>query len=426
MGAFMFAAMSLVAVTLLLLLRPWQQPRGDARDATGPQVNAGVHRDQLAELDRDLAAGVIAPADHAVARDELQRRLLDDTSGAGTAGALPAHGRHTVLALAIALPLGASALYAILGEPAALLALPAPAATAHEGVASPEIERMVASLAARLQKNPGDKKGWAMLARSYHAMGRNREAVAAFERLGDAVHQDASLLAVYADVLATSAGGKLEGVPIQLVGEALRLDPDHPMALSLAATAAYNQRDFPTAAGHWQLLLRQLPADSDDARFIVKTLAEISAPVAAVVQAGPAAAVPAQGTPPASSQREPPTAVAASSRAVSGVVSLAASLQAGARPDDTVFVFARATEGSRMPLAVQRARVADLPLTFRLDDSMAMSPQAKLSDAKTVRIEARVSRQGSANPAAGDLIGASASVAPGAERVALTIDRVRE
>jgi len=264
-----------------------------------------------------------------------------------------------------------------------------------------------------------------MLARSYHAMGRSREAMAAFERVGDDVHQDASLLAVYADVLATSAGGKLEGAPTQLVDEALRLEPDHPMALSLAATAAYKRRDLPAAAGYWQRLLRQLPADSDDARFIVKTLGEIGAPVAAVVQAGPAASVPAQSTALASSLPEPPAQVA-SSRAISGVVSLAASLKAGARPDDTVFVFARATDGSRMPLAVQRARVADLPLTFRLDDSMAMSPQAKLSDAKAVRIEARVSRQGSANPAAGDLIGASESVAPGAERVALTIDRVRE
>ena len=425
MGAFMFAAMSLVAATLLLLLRPWQQPRGDGRDASVRQVNAGVHRDQLAELDRDLAAGVITPADHAAARDELHRRLLDDTSDPETASALPAHGRHTVLVLAIALPLGASALYAVLGEPAALLARPVPVAAAHEGIASPEIERMVAGLAARLEKNPADKKGWAMLARSYHAMGRSREAMAAFERLGDDVHQDASLLAVYADVLATSAGGKLEGAPTQLVDEALRLEPDHPMALSLAATAAYKRRDLPAAAGYWQRLLRQLPAESDDARFIVKTLGEIGAPVAAVVQAGPAASVPAQSTALASSLPEPPAQVA-SSRAISGVVSLAASLKAGARPDDTVFVFARATDGSRMPLAVQRARVADLPLTFRLDDSMAMSPQAKLSDAKTVRIEARVSRQGSANPAPGDLIGTSESMAPGADRVALTIDRVRE
>jgi len=211
----------------------------------------------------------------------------------------------------------------------------------------------------------------------------------------------------------------------KLVEEALQLDPDHPMALSLAATAAYKRRDFPAAAGHWQRLLRQLPADSDDARFIVKTLSEIGVPMGGGIQAGPPAEHVAQATPTAP-KPPAPTAIDASSRAVSGIVTLAPSLQAGARPDDTVFVFARATDGSRMPLAVQRARVADLPLTFRLDDSMAMSPQAKLSDAKAVRIEARVSRQGSANPAAGDLIGASESVAPGAERIALTIDRVRE
>jgi cytochrome c-type biogenesis protein CcmH len=426
MGAFLFAAMSLIAATLLLLLRPWQQPRGGARDASVRQVNAGVHRDQLSELDRDLAAGVISPADHAAARDELQRRLLDDTSPAGDANVQPTQARHTVLALAIALPLGASALYALLGEPAALLARPVAAAAApHEGFASPEIERMVAGLAARLEKNPGDKKGWAMLARSYHAMGRSREAAAAFERLGDDLHRDASLLAVYADVLAASAGGQIDGAPMRLVEEALKLEPDHPMALSLAATAAYKRRDFPTAAEHWQRLLRQLPPDSEDARFIVKTLGEIGASTPVGVAAVPAAAVAAPNAATTSSPPEP-SAPVASGRAVSGVVSLAPSLQAGTRPDDTVFVFARATDGSRMPLAVQRARVADLPLSFRLDDSMAMSPQAKLSDAKAVRIEARVSRQGSANPAAGDLIGASESVTPGAAQVALTIDRVRE
>jgi len=221
--------------------------------------------------------------------------------------------------------------------------------------------------------------------------------------------------------LGLAGEGGVQGV-VHVVGP-LPLQPEP--ADRIAATAAYKRRDLPAAAGYWQRLLRQLPAESDDARFIVKTLGEIGAPVAAVVQAGPAASVPAQSTALASSLPEPPAQVA-SSRAISGVVSLAASLKAGARPDDTVFVFARATDGSRMPLAVQRARVADLPLTFRLDDSMAMSPQAKLSDAKAVRIEARVSRQGSANPAAGDLIGASESVAPGAERVALTIDRVRE
>ena len=104
---------------------------------------------------------------------------------------------------------------------------------------------------------------------------------------------------------------------------------------------------------------------------------------------------------------------------------LSPDLQAKVLPTDTVFVFARAVDGSRQPLAVQRAKVSDLPLRFRLDDSSAMSPQTKLSGAAQVRVEARVSRSGSATPSAGDPIGTSEPVTPGDARVALTIDRVR-
>jgi cytochrome c-type biogenesis protein CcmH len=306
-------------------------------------------------------------------------------------------GRGTTLSIAMGVPLVALGGYALLGTPAALVAPPVPAAdAAHE---AGQIERMVAGLAARLQANPDDPKGWAMLGRSYHAMGRMADAQAAFERVGPALHQDATLLADYADVLAAQAGGALEGRPLELATAALRLEPDHPMALSLVATAAYKRKDFAQAATHWQRLLKQLPPDSEDARWLVKTLAEM-------------------GPPPSAPER-------ATGKAVSGIVSLAPGLSAQVRPTDTVFVFARPLDGSRVPLAVQRARASELPLAFRLDDSMAMSPQNLLSAARQVRIEARVSRSGTATPAAGDLIGESEPVAPGETRVALTIDRAR-
>lgn len=393
MGLFLFAATVLIALTMLLMLRPWQR-RLDPRDTVASELDAVLYRDQLAELDRDLAAGTLAATDHAQARVELQRRLADDAALA-PAPKQALQAPRTTLLLALALPLAASGLYALLGAPAALLPQAANAA-AHQGLA-PDVEQMVAGLAARLEKNPSDTQGWAMLARSYHAMGRMAEAKAAFARIGDALHQDPMLLADYADVLASLADGQLEGRPLELVNAALRLDPEHAMALSLAATAAYKRKDFAQAAQHWERLRKQLPPDSDDAKWLDKTLAEI------------------RGAKP----------VASDGKVISGQVSLAAELQARAQPTDTVFIFARATDGSRAPLAVQRARVADLPLRFRLDDTMAMSPQHKLSDAKEVRIEARVSRQGSATPAAGDLVGSSDPVAPGDRRIALTIDRVR-
>ena len=271
MGAFLFAAMSLVAITMLLLLRPWKRQNTE-HEATAREINAGIYRDQLAELDRDRAAGTLASADHAQARNELQRRLLDDAALLEIKPSQAQRSHHTTLLIAVALPLAATGLYALLGAPAALLPQQVASGAAHQSTAA-EVDQMVASLAARLQKNPADTKGWAMLARSYKAMGRFAEAQAAFARIGDELNKDPVLLAAYADVLATQANGNLEGPPLQLVMAALQLDPDNAMALSLAATAAYKRKDFPVAARHWQRLLKQLPPDSDDAKWLVKTLA---------------------------------------------------------------------------------------------------------------------------------------------------------
>jgi len=320
-------------------------------------------------------------------------------------------------------------LYAWLGQPAALVGGSggAAAAAGHGDPTSAEVERMVAALAARLEKNPDDPKGWSMLARSYHAMGRFADASAAYARIGPELHRDPSLLAGYADALASNANGNLEGQPSELIAEALKLDPDHPTALALSAMAAYRRHDVNEAARQWQHLLRLLPPGSEDARWVANALNEIGVKPETVAAAGAGAAPQPGAMPPraASPDAAAPADGAADARAVVGVVTLAPALQAQVRPDDTVFVFARPTDGSRMPLAVQRARAADLPLTFRLDDSRALAPQARISNAKEVQIEALVSRRGVANAASGDLTGSVGPVVPGSTRVALTIDTVR-
>jgi len=407
MGGFLFAAVALVCLTVLLLVRPWQRGRAD-EVATAREINAGIYRDQLAELERDLAAGTIASTDYEQARAELQRRLLDDAALADVPPAQTARNHNTAMILAFAVPLLATGLYAWLGTPAALQQSAAP----RHQVTAAEIDQMLSALAARLDKNPNDPIGWAVLARSYRALGRLGDAQNAFAHIGDSLNRDPVLLAEYADVMAATAGGNLEGNPLELVMAALKLDPENGMALSLAATAAYKRGDFPRATLHWERLLKQLPPESDDAKWLVKTLAEIRDPNA---KAQPAVAVAASA----------PVAVAAAGASVSGSVSLAPALASKTLPTDTVFVFARAAEGPRMPLAVQRARVADLPLNFKLDDSMAVSPQFKLSSVSQVRIEARISRSGDATPAPGDLIAVGEVVKTGSSRVALQIDRVR-
>jgi len=409
MGVFVLAAAVLVAATLLLLLRPWRKaPKADA--ATTREINAGVYRDQLLELDRDLTAGTLSPTDHEQARAELQRRLLDDAALAETPAAAPFGMRRTALALVLVLPLATAGLYTWLGSPAAL------DARATRSVTQQDVEKMVSDLADRVAKNPSDTKGWIVLARSYRAMNRLPQSEDAFNHIGDTLYQDATLLAEYADVLATRAMGNFNGKPMEMVTRALQIDPEHPMALSLAATAAYNRSDFAQAVVHWEHLLRIVPAESDDAKWlseaVAKTRAQMGSPAAS--QAVAAAA-------------DKKTANASvGGMSISGRVSLAPALASKVAPTDTVFIFARSPQGPRMPLAVQRVHVADLPFDFKLDDSMAMSPEFKISGAAEVRIEARISKNGSATPGPGDLIGVGPVVKPGTSKVTLQIDQVRE
>lgn len=176
MGPFLFAATALIVATLLLLLRPWRRPADASRSPA--QVRAALYAEQLRELDNDLAAGTLAAADHAQARDELQRRLLQEVgTDAATTRSTPTTGRAALL-IAVAVPLAATGLYAMLGTPQAVLEPPATQAAAMPA----DIERMVAGLAARLERNPDDPQGWAMLARSYQVMGRHAEAQAAWAR----------------------------------------------------------------------------------------------------------------------------------------------------------------------------------------------------------------------------------------------------
>ncbi len=410
MLGFVLAAAVLIAATLLLLLQPWRK-RTRASAVSAREVNTGIYRDQLAELDRDLAAGTISQPDHAQARAELQRRLLDDAqAGDATADTTRGMGK-TALLLVLALPLAAGGLYTWLGQPGAL----DPAAT--RVVTQEDVERMIAEVAARMEKNPEDTGGWIVLARSYRAMGRLPQAEAAFERIGDPLYQSPVLMAEYADVLATRAMGNFEGKPGELVARALALDPHNGMALSLAATQAYNGGDLPQAITYWEQLLKLVPPGSEDAQWVQEALAKTremtaSAPATAPVK-----------PPPTPAPAAPPAAAAATS--ITGQVTLAPELAARVQPTDTVFVFARSPQGSRMPLAILRTTASALPLSFTLDDSHAMAPSAVLSGASEVVVEARISRSGQAAPSSGDLFGRSIAIRPGTRDLALQIDQIQ-
>jgi cytochrome c-type biogenesis protein CcmH len=268
MTGFLIAAALLVVFTLLFLLTPLLRRRAPGTEASRAAINAGIYRDQIAELERDLKGGSLSQADYEESRTELSRRLLEDAGAQESAAAKAQPARKSAVLIGLTLPIAAALTYFVLGNVPAL----APQSAQHPKVTAQQIEDMVAKLAARMEQNPDDPKGWIMLGRSYKAMGRYEEATRAFARAEKVVSADPHLLSEYAEALALSTGGSLRGKPSELLARALKLDPDFPDALVLAGTAAYEREDYAAAAAHWERLLRQLPPDSEDAKSLSESI----------------------------------------------------------------------------------------------------------------------------------------------------------
>jgi cytochrome c-type biogenesis protein CcmH len=395
----LLAGLLLVAVLALLLPPLLRQPKS-VSVADRREANLAIFRDQLSELEHDRDEGALAANDFEQAKAELQRRLLGEVL---VEESLPARhgGRTTALALLMAIPLAAIAGYLILGNPPALDPL-----NTQSRMSQQQIDSMLGTLVSKLKANPDDAKGWILLARSYKSLGRFPEAAEAYSHGGAVLDADPVLLADYAEVLVQISGGRFAGQPESLIKRALKLDANEPQALFLAGAAASERQDFVAVVDYWGKLLPQLEPGSEEARALA----------AAVDKAKEIAA--AKG-------HKPTAQKPVRSEAISGEVRLSAALAAQARPDDLVFVFARTDEGSRMPLAVIRTRVAELPLKFSLDDTLALPGGQALSAFRTVTLEARVAKAGKAQSSSGDLFGSRRQVKTGSKNVSLLIDQVQ-
>jgi cytochrome c-type biogenesis protein CcmH len=401
--AFWVIAVLLAAGALVFVLPPLLGRRRAAPGATRDDTNVAVHRDQLRELEADLATGTLARDQYEDSRRELEARLLDDVRGSGTGARAAKPGRMAAVAAGIAIPLVAILLYLAVGSPNALL--PQPAGGDGHGITRQQIEGMVDRLSARLTENPDDVTGWAMLGRSYAVLDRYPEAVSAYANAVKRSPPDAQLLADYADALAMAQGRRLQGEPERVIAQALKVDPKNVKALALAGTAAFEKKDFKGAIAQWRKILEVVPPDSDMADSIRDSIADAEKLAGGTAKAQPV----------------PKPAAASAPGAVSGMVRLAPALTARVAPADTVFVFARPADGPRMPLAVVRKQVRELPAAFTLDDTMAMATGMKLSDHPRLVVGARISKSGSATPQPGDLEGLSAPVKVGDTGVTVVI-----
>jgi len=378
MIGFWLIGAALAAIALAAVVRPLVSRRAGGA-VSRSDANLAVYRDQLRELEADLAAGTLAQADYDSSRRELEARLLQDVSSKEAEKA--PQKKTAAIVAGVAIPLCAAAIYFTVGSPAAIVSPPE------------HMQAMVARLAAHLRENPDDASGWKLLGRSHAALGRFPEAVEAYARAAERLPRDAQLLADFADALGMARGQSLRGEPEKLVLRALEIDPENLKALALAGTAAFDRRDFGAAAAYWQRMLPLVDAGSEDARAVKENVAEA-------------------------------LKLAGNTRSLRGKIEVSRKLAQRLQPDDMVFVFARAEKGPPMPLAAMKLRARDLPLEFSLDDSMAMAPEMALSNYPRIVVTARVSRSGQAAAQPGDLQGSSRPVANDAQAVRVVIDTV--
>ena len=321
--------------------------------------------------------------------------------------------------LVAVVPVAAAVLYVLLGNPAAVNAPPGPAARAEQAdaITDPQIVAMIDRLAEKMKANPEDPKGWMLLARSYFKMGRYDDSVAAFAEAAKRMPESAELLADQAEAIAMTQGQRLAGRPATLLARALVLSPDDPKTLAMSGAVAAERGDIDGAIKLYRRLKTLVPPNSEDAQQVDQVLAELETiRKSAPVQVG-AATAPKNGAPSA-------VAPGAATTGVSGRVEIDPKLAAKVAPGDTLFIFARNPEGSRMPLAILKGTASELPKSFKLTDANAMSPSQTISQAKSVVVEARISKSGNATPQSGDLRGVTAPMAPGADNVRIVIDQV--
>lgn len=354
--------------------------------------NVRIFREHLAELENNYAAHSISKEEFTQLKVELERNLLDDEASL-RAKQLPSSQR-----LGVKVVLGFSVLVLIFGiffyqEHGNLsdvyiqnlqqekMQLDYQDMIQNRDPNPTRAQQLITEFEGRLQKKPGNVQYWFLLARAHMEVGNFAEGAKAYQRVLDLDSKSAMIMAELAQALFLRDGNKTTPQAVALAKEALTLDPKNTMALGLLGIDSYNKKDYRATIRYWQKSVDLLSPDSQGRRALLAGIEK--AKQSYVAEGGKAEDL-----------------IAKSIYAVRLSVSVGEKTKSS--PDQIVFVYARAWQGSPMPLAIARIKVSDLPTTIQLDETMAMSPTASLATATDIEVVARISATGSAKAEVGD------------------------
>jgi cytochrome c-type biogenesis protein CcmH len=268
-----------------------------------------------------------------------------------------------------------------------------------------DLNTVVKRLADKMAADPNNGEGWLLLAKTYNELHKYGEADAAYEKAAALLPADATMLADWADTHVMARDRQWDDAGRKIVKRAVAADPKHVKALALAGSEAFDRADYKAAIDFWKRMKAAAPADSMDGKLADANIAEANA-----MLSGKKPAVAEQGV---------------STGVVAGVVTLNPKLKGKVSAADTLFLTAKAPDGSGPPLAVWRYQGNDFPIEFRLDDSSAIMPGRTISQFPEVLISAKVSKSGSAEPAKGDILAAPVKTKLGNTTLAIELNSER-
>lgn len=390
--SFWGAMLLLLLVAIAIVIFPLLRVR-ESKSVAYKASNVQLHEEKLNELNLDLQEGRIEPADYKIAKQELDRELLEDTpEESRETAALHYAGKaktHPVLALVLAvfLPALSFLVYTQLGMHAAS---DQEVVVAEE--AEPSVEEMVVKLEQYLEANKGELKDWVMLGRSYKYLKRYGEAVNAYTAATE-LELNPQVLLEHAEVLALMNDQQFNAEARALVLKALEIAPDNVNTLWFAGVAEFQSGNYRQAIAHLSQLSAEAAQDAEVNRsirfYIGKAREQLIAAgeeVASMEQLMPAP--------------EPKAKVS-----LQVAIDVSDEVRKNFKASDVVFVYAKAMQGPKMPLAAERMTLADLPANIVLDESMGMVEGMNLAAFNQVVVSARVSKAGTAIAQSGDYIG---------------------
>ncbi len=416
-------ALLLCALALLFVFWPMLRHRNDlTAQAMAEEVqirldeNIRLFREHMMELEVQLADGRIDAAQYGQLKLEQERALLDDE--ASVKATLPtasrAFGRGVLALSALLMILGAWSLYSHLGSSDDVEIRQAQevkqkldmedinAGRNPDPMRTRELNRLIE---ARLAANPDNLQYWFFLARNYMELNEFDKAVTAYQRVLDRDKESAVVMAELAQAMFLQNDRQTTPAVNELVAKVLKAEPDNTMALGLAGIDAFNKKDYVNAIKHWEHVVKlvgeESPAGLSLSSGIERALTLFLAEGGTLDQLDSAR----------------------KGRQIGVMVKLAEGVQATS--DQVVFVYARAYQGAKMPLAIDRIKVSDLPRVVMLNESMAMTPAMSLGSFDKVEIVARISSDGSATAKPGEWEGSLAPVdlTTSGPLVEVTIDR---